>query len=459
MQTLAPVITNIRSSSPTNPALSALTGSAANAGFNEAMRDANAAMNGNRAPSPDGRASAAVNEADPLPDAGPDSWPVENMDAQFAPVDRNGKARLTKPVIVPPSRQTTTAMTTENNANENDALTAFWRLLPQASDPGLASDTSQSVVQDLIANPGLTGPPMDAGMQIIAATLVPTTFTPTDQLPRRKDAVEIGLPDKIGTERQFIAAGRATTVANPLPATDDTGKTGAQTSAMDKSDTERGALIKNAGHTDTAADNEFRGMNTAATTRVADAKSPTQKTPDNGPLNGLVSAIQTAALAATTPAMPPPAPPGIAAAIVTSTLGTPLGQPGWASELGRTVIKLTDRDIAEATLKINPEHLGPIDIAIDMHGKSACVAFVASTPEARQALEQSLPQLAQMLSDTGISLTQSSVGQGSQSGGRENASSTPKTNASAGDKPDLQAQPLPVTRTIVTRLGGVDTFA
>jgi flagellar hook-length control protein FliK len=153
-----------------------------------------------------------------------------------------------------------------------------------------------------------------------------------------------------------------------------------------------------------------------------------------------------------------------AAPVPSAYISVPVGQAGWGNEISRAVIKLVERDLSEAKLTLNPEHFGPIDVSLDLQGAAVAVNFVAASAEARQALEQSLPQLAQMMHDAGISLSQSSVGQHAQG---QSASNGARDDSGHGARASGTAQRTggrltdsgagPVVRTI--RVGGVDTFA
>lgn len=143
-------------------------------------------------------------------------------------------------------------------------------------------------------------------------------------------------------------------------------------------------------------------------------------------------------------------------------ISVPVGMAGWGNEISRAVIKLAERDVSEAKLTLNPAHLGPIDVSLDLQGAAVTVNFVAATAEARQALEQSLPQLSQMMQEAGMSLSQSSVGQQStpREGTPYSAEPMSKTATRAGMPEDVHSGAAAVAQRIMPiRIGGVDTFA
>jgi flagellar hook-length control protein FliK len=154
----------------------------------------------------------------------------------------------------------------------------------------------------------------------------------------------------------------------------------------------------------------------------------------------------------------------------TDTLSTPLHSAQWKDELGAAVVRLADNGQSEARLKLNPEHLGPIDISIDMNGSIANIQFTADSPEARHALEQALPHLSQMMSDSGLSLGHAAVGREphpdtSGNGADASFASSRGPQRGAGKDGQENGDPLaamgPATglRRLAVRPGGVDTFA
>ena len=66
-----------------------------------------------------------------------------------------------------------------------------------------------------------------------------------------------------------------------------------------------------------------------------------------------------------------------------------------------------------AELRLHPAELGPVNVRIEMNADQASVQIVAASPETRTALEQSLPQLRDLLASQGITLGQATVHDGS----------------------------------------------
>ncbi|MGA8031951.1 MAG: flagellar hook-length control protein FliK, partial [Casimicrobiaceae bacterium] len=96
-----------------------------------------------------------------------------------------------------------------------------------------------------------------------------------------------------------------------------------------------------------------------------------------------------------------------------ASVNTPAFTPGWQDEmLGKLAHVVLSRH-ERAELKLNPGELGPVAVRIEMHADQAAVTIVAASPDTRSALEQSLPQLRDLLAAQGITLGQASVQDGS----------------------------------------------
>lgn len=124
-----------------------------------------------------------------------------------------------------------------------------------------------------------------------------------------------------------------------------------------------------------------------------------------------------------------PALPGIA---------TPLQSPQWGAEFGRQFVSLTQGGHNmphTAELRLDPPELGPLRISINISDNVAHAVFTSPHAAVRQTVENSLPQLQQLLAQAGISLGQTSVndqGQTDQSF-NESFGASRKTTAANAD--------------------------
>jgi flagellar hook-length control protein FliK len=100
-------------------------------------------------------------------------------------------------------------------------------------------------------------------------------------------------------------------------------------------------------------------------------------------------------------------------------IAKPLAHPGWSKDLGEHILWLNNKEIPTAEIKLNPAHLGPISIRIDVgQDNQASILFTAQHPETKEALESSLPKLREMLQGQQLNLANVNISQnpGSQHG-------------------------------------------
>lgn len=95
---------------------------------------------------------------------------------------------------------------------------------------------------------------------------------------------------------------------------------------------------------------------------------------------------------------------------VKNEVASPLHSNAWSHDFSNKVIWLAKNDQTQAQININPPQLGPIQITLNLSGDQASAVFTSPHAEVRQAIENSLPQLKEMLSSAGINLGQADVG-------------------------------------------------
>jgi flagellar hook-length control protein FliK len=113
-----------------------------------------------------------------------------------------------------------------------------------------------------------------------------------------------------------------------------------------------------------------------------------------------------------------PTAPDVARPVVPAT-PTAIAQPtdpraGYGEELGTSVMWMADQRVSHAEVRVVPEHLGPIDVRLQLDGAQVHATFLSAQPEVRHALEASLPRLRDMLGQHGLQLAHADVGQRQQ---------------------------------------------
>jgi hypothetical protein len=134
----------------------------------------------------------------------------------------------------------------------------------------------------------------------------------------------------------------------------------------------------------------------------------------------------------------------------------PVGTAAWRQELANTVNLMIDRGEQSATLRLSPEHLGPLEVRIAIHEGETSLWFGAAHADTRHALEQALPRLREQFASAGLSLGQSSVSQGSPQEPRNlRASMISGISAASSDAAEVAAPAGQVASRIT---GLIDTY-
>jgi len=122
----------------------------------------------------------------------------------------------------------------------------------------------------------------------------------------------------------------------------------------------------------------------------------------------------------------------------------PIDDPAFATHLAAQVGETMSGGLERAEISVTPPEMGPIRIELSLTGDQASVAFSAAMPETRQAIEQSLSTLREMLSERGLVLAEASVGRGDSGASPQRGSAG--ADAGAGERRDQGAGPWRSTR-------------
>jgi flagellar hook-length control protein FliK len=140
-------------------------------------------------------------------------------------------------------------------------------------------------------------------------------------------------------------------------------------------------------------------------------------------------------------------PPGMPLAVHGSTRGPsapsavmpPVQMPtdpdaGFDDALGARVAWAAEQKLGHAEIRLNPEHLGRIDLKIQLDGTRVSAEFASAHADVRQALEATLPKLREMLGQHGLQLGQADVGQRQQNAPQSQGQTAPAFGSGFGDE-------------------------
>ncbi|MDP2247921.1 MAG: flagellar hook-length control protein FliK, partial [Nitrosomonadales bacterium] len=82
------------------------------------------------------------------------------------------------------------------------------------------------------------------------------------------------------------------------------------------------------------------------------------------------------------------------------------GKEGWNQAIGQRVMWMVGAAQQSATLTLNPPEMGPLQIVINVHNDKADTTFFSDRQEVRQALQDGMDNLREMMKEAGINLGQ-----------------------------------------------------
>lgn len=136
-------------------------------------------------------------------------------------------------------------------------------------------------------------------------------------------------------------------------------------------------------------------------------------------------------------------------------VNVPVGNAQWADEIGSRMTMMVEQGKHTASLRLSPEHLGPLEVKITMNGDQASVQFGAAHLDTRNAIENALPRLREMFAAQGLSLADANV---SREPPRQQSNQTPQSGSSSSGSFGSDDGSTAVSAAQV-RLGLLDAYA
>lgn len=135
--------------------------------------------------------------------------------------------------------------------------------------------------------------------------------------------------------------------------------------------------------------------------------------------------------------------------------------PGAADRLRERVSVMFNTRTQAAEMRLDPPDLGRLTIRLNMNQEQATVNFQVTTPQAREALEQSLHRLRELLHEQGIALADANVSEQQSGNKQEHTSQASNYDGLAGSEEDFSEadQVITVESPVVGADGSVDYYA
>ncbi|MDT3668905.1 MAG: flagellar hook-length control protein FliK [Aromatoleum sp.] len=140
---------------------------------------------------------------------------------------------------------------------------------------------------------------------------------------------------------------------------------------------------------------------------------------------------------------------------------TPAGQPAWAEDVGGRLVWMVGRHESKAEIVLTPPTLGKLEVSIHVGADQATAHFVAATSAARDALEQAMPRLREVLQQAGINLGQTNVSTSGEQQAQQHAPGRQNGSRSvSGGLGEIESAGAPAATRHWVRSGSgvVDTF-
>jgi len=140
----------------------------------------------------------------------------------------------------------------------------------------------------------------------------------------------------------------------------------------------------------------------------------------------------------------------------------PVHTPRFNEGFSQQIVVLAQHGIQHAQMSLSPPDLGPVEVRITVANDEASVQIAAPTGAAREAIQDALPRLKEMMEQSGLRLNDAGVfaqlPQREQPGGAQQRADwwDQHQRLNGGAAPDEEALPA---RVVMTRIGLIDAYA
>lgn len=135
-----------------------------------------------------------------------------------------------------------------------------------------------------------------------------------------------------------------------------------------------------------------------------------------------------------------------------------LGDDGFDQAIGARLGWLADQKIGHAHIRLSPDDMGPVDVRLQLNGDKVHASFSSPHVDVRQALENSLPRLRELLGEQGFQLAHADVGHQAP-GGDGNASGPSGGGGLAGDGEPTPGDGSISSAQLIRQRGLLDAYA
>ncbi|HDS1123646.1 TPA: flagellar hook-length control protein FliK [Stenotrophomonas maltophilia] len=135
-----------------------------------------------------------------------------------------------------------------------------------------------------------------------------------------------------------------------------------------------------------------------------------------------------------------------------------LADDGFDQAIGARLGWLADQKIGHAHIRLSPDDMGPVDVRLQLNGDKVHASFSSPHVDVRQALENSLPRLRELLGEQGFQLAHADVGHQAP-GGDGNASGPSGGGGLGGDGEPTPGDGSVSSAQLIRQRGLLDAYA
>ena len=149
---------------------------------------------------------------------------------------------------------------------------------------------------------------------------------------------------------------------------------------------------------------------------------------------------------------------------ISPAISAPLRSAEWGDELSNRINWMVQHEVQSANIKINPPHLGPLEVHVTMKNDHVDVSFNSHHISVKEAIDASMPKLREMLVNNGLQLGDANVTHHSFSGNQHFNSQGDKYNDGSDyngnikDPDNFEAENISIA-SILSSKGAIDFYA
>lgn len=130
----------------------------------------------------------------------------------------------------------------------------------------------------------------------------------------------------------------------------------------------------------------------------------------------------------------------------------------WGEEMGQKIVWMVKNDMQSAELRVNPPHLGPIEIRIAINNDQTSITLSSQHAPVRESLEAGAPRLKELFTEAGLNLANVDISKHSFAEQREQQKSSQYLSKQQKEENPSLPSSIESSGNIVAR-GMIDYFA